>query len=498
MCKCNEYGSGVFGMKVTVAVLSKNGKSVAGRVLDVLKSFDLGAPLYFGLVAPKKSIFDKSVALLSKQSGDWPTLSGFAITQSKEASVYDFLQLDDSSLFFEGSVYSPVSKSEVAEKLLNQPQHCETLLQTLIQQTDGDYSFLILKEGRIIAGRDPIGVQPFYYGENEEIVAFSTRRKALWELGIEKALSFPPGNLGVAQKEGIKFKPVRTLTYTAPQCLSIDEASIKLQILLEESIKRRVRELKKVAVAFSGGLDSGVVSFLANKLGAKVNLIHVSMENQPETEEAIAAADALKLPLQIDLFKESDVEKTLPKIVELIEEPDPIKASIGVPFYWTAEKASEAGFKVVLAGQGADELFGGYQRYVSEYCREGKLNVQKTMFNDVRNIYESNLERDLKIMATFDVELRLPFAMYTLAEFAMSLPLMCKMEQKSNTLRKLVLRKVALNIGLPKMIADKPKKAVQYSTGINDAVKRIAKKNQKTVKDFMLELFQQSRNKLRS
>jgi hypothetical protein len=53
MCKCNEYGSGVFGMKVTVAVLSKNGKSVAGKVLDVLKSFDLGAPLYFGLVAPK-------------------------------------------------------------------------------------------------------------------------------------------------------------------------------------------------------------------------------------------------------------------------------------------------------------------------------------------------------------------------------------------------------------------------------------------------------------
>lgn len=349
-----------------------------------------------------------------------------------------------------------------------------------------------------MAGRDPIGVQPFYYGENEEIVAFSTRRKALWELGIEKPLSFPPGNFGVAQKEGVKFKSVRTLTYTDSQCLSIDEAAIKLQALLEESIKRRVRELKKVAVAFSGGLDSGVVSFLANKLGVKVNLIHVSMENQPETEEAIAAADALNLPLQIDLFKESDVEKTLPKVVELIEEPDPIKASIGVPFYWTAEKASEAGFNVVLAGQGADELFAGYQRYVSEYCLEGNFSVQKTMFNDVVNIYESNLERDLKIMAAFDVELRLPFAMYTLAEFAMSLPLMCKMEQKSNTLRKLVLRKVALNIGLPKSIAYKPKKAVQYSTGINDAVKRIAKKNQKTVKDFISELFQQSRNNLRS
>ena len=73
----------------------------------------------------------------------------------------------------------------------------------------------------------------------------------------------------------------------------------------------------------------------------------------------------LNLPLQVHLFKDSDVEKTLPKAVALIEEADPIKASVGLPFYWVAEKASEAGFKVMLAGQGADELFGGYQRYVT-------------------------------------------------------------------------------------------------------------------------------------
>lgn len=489
-------GSGVIGMKVEVAVLSKDGKNVADRVLKILKSFDLGPPLYFGLITPKQSFFDKNLALLRKKSGDWSILAGFASTRSKEASGYDFLQLDDGSLLFEGRVYSPVPKSRVIEQFSKQPRHSETLLQTLIQQTDGDYLFLMLKEGWITAGRDPIGVQPFYYGENEEIAVFSTNRKALWLLGIETPLSFPPGNLGFADKEGFKFKPVKTLTYPDPQYLSIDKAAIKLQTLLEESIKRRVFELKKVAVAFSGGIDSSVVSFLANKLGARVTLIHVSMENQSETEEAIEAADALNLPLQIYLFKESDVEKTLPKVVELIEEPDPIKASIGVPFYWAAEKASEAGFKVVLAGQGADELFGGYQRYVTEYCQEGNLKVQKTMFNDVVNIYESNLERDLKIMGNFDIELRLPFAMCELAEFAMSLPLACKMDQNPNTLRKLVLRKVALNIGLPKSIADKPKKAVQYSTGINDVVKRLAKKHHKTINDFILELFKQSKNNL--
>ena len=64
------------------------------------------------------------------------------------------------------------------------------------------------------------------------------------------------------------------------------------------------------------------------------------------------AADKLNLPLQIHLFKDSDVEMILPKVVELIEEPDPIKASIGLPFYWAAEKAAEAGFKVDVGWAG--------------------------------------------------------------------------------------------------------------------------------------------------
>ena len=87
----------------------------------------------------------------------------------------------------------------------------------------------------------------------------------------------------------------------------------------------------------------------------------------------------LNLPLQVHLFKDSDVEDTLPKVVALIEEADPIKASVGLPFYWTAEKAAEAGFKVMLAGQGADELFGGYQRYVTEYCKDGGEAVENNV-----------------------------------------------------------------------------------------------------------------------
>jgi asparagine synthase (glutamine-hydrolysing) len=126
--------------------------------------------------------------------------------------------------------------------------------------------------------------------------------------------------------------------------------------------------------------------------------------------------------LEIHLFREEDVENVLPKVVEIIEEADPVKASIGVPFYWAAEKTAESGFKVMLAGQGADELFGGYQRYVNNYLLHGKEAVTKTMFNDVVGLYESNLERDVKICSFHDVDLRVPFVSYQIAEFAISLP----------------------------------------------------------------------------
>jgi asparagine synthase (glutamine-hydrolysing) len=477
-------------MKITAAIIDKHGENTVTRMLDLLHSFDMGQVSHFGIVLPEKSIFEKSLGILNRQGLESPAILGCISSRPIASSGYDFLQLEDSALAFEGRVYAPVPKAALAEQVGRQPQHCEAALQTLIEQADGDYAFWMLKDGWIATGRDPIGVQPLYYGENSDIAAYATNRTALWKLGIENPKSFPPGNLGFASKEGFQFKPVKTLAYADPKQVTLDEAAQTLQALLEESVRRRVHDLKEVAVAFSGGLDSSVVAYLAAKQDVKVNLIHVSLENQPETEEAIEAAEALDLPMQIYLFKDSDVEAALPRVVELVEEADPIKAAIGVPFYWTAQKAAEAKYKAVLAGQGADELFGGYQRYVNEACRDGAEKTRRTMFNDVVGIHESNLERDLKVTSSFDVELRCPFAFFAVAEFAMGLPVECKIENKPDTLRKLVLRKAARNLGVPAVIADKPKKAVQYSTGINDAVKRTAKKQGKTVNEYVGGLFE--------
>jgi asparagine synthase (glutamine-hydrolysing) len=421
-------------------------------------------------------------AVLNKRGGN-TTLN----THSRQ----HFALLEDVTVFFDGRIYSPnsdASGTEIIAKKLQQADHAMAS-EAFLKEVEGDFAFIIAEAELMIAGRDPVGVQPLYYGENQSIAAFASNRKALWKLGIDEVRSFPPGHVASARRDGFKFKPIKTLTYSEPKQVTMKEAAKTLQKMLKESVCRRVSGVKDVAVAFSGGLDSSVVAFLAKKCQANVHLVHVSLEDQRETEEAKKAADALNLPLQVHLFREEDVEKVLPKVVELIEEPDPVKASIGVPFFWAAEKTAASGFKVLLAGQGADELFGGYRRYVNEYLLHGEEKVRKAMFDDVVGIHESDLERDMKICGFHDVELRVPFGSYQIAEFAMALPVEMKIEKRADTLRKLVLRKAAENMGLPTSITKKTKKAVQYSTGINKALKKIANKQKTKAAEYVKKLF---------
>jgi asparagine synthase (glutamine-hydrolysing) len=175
--------------------------------------------------------------------------------------------------------------------------------------------------------------------------------------------------------------------------------------------------------------------------------------------------------------------------VGLIEEPDPVKVAVGIPFYWAAQKTAECGLDVLLAGQGADELFGGYQRYVNEYLCHGASGLQEIMYADIARLHETNIERDKKICNFHDVDLRLPFASYIIAQFALSLPVKLKIENKPHGQRKLVLRRVGLNLGLPEAIVNKPKKAVQYATGVNAVLGKIAKKQNMTVRAYVERLF---------
>jgi len=398
---------------------------------------------------------------------------------------------DNYLLVFEGQFFPPSKTSVVhhfMDKLGHQPLK---IARNIIKELDGSYTFAFAFSDKVIVGRDVMGTKPLYYGENESACAIASERKALWKIGITNTHSFPPGNLAIVNQTGFALEPVSTLKPLPQRKIGMIEAAERLQKLLEKSTRERVSDVKKVGAAFSGGLDSSVVSFLAKRAGAHVHPICVGLKGQNETERAKEAAKTLGLPLTLQEYTVGDVKNVLPKVLWLIEEPNVMKAGVAIPFYWTAEIASRLGYNVLLAGQGADELFGGYHRYLNEYAKGGVEKVRESLFHDIAMSFETNFQRDEPVCAYHKVELRLPFVDAEVVSFALSLSVNLKIMSAEDPLRKRVLRQAAKNLGLRSSIADKPKKAVQFATGVDRALVKLAKKEGLTPRSYVNKVFKE-------
>lgn len=479
-------------MGALIGVIDREGKDATKTAATMLGALSSTTTETFGLASLLQIKTERTIEALRELNLNSQVIVGYRCSRILQADRPKLAQLEGAALAFDGRVYAPgkaFPPKSFAGKLL---ENGEQAAKTFVDKSEGDYAFCFASSRRLIAGRDPIGVVPLYYGENAGFAALASERKALWKIGICTTSSFPPGHVAVVDQNGFKFEPVKTLSYWKPQQITMKAAASKLEALLRHSIMQRVSSLREVAVAFSGGLDSSIVAMLARESGLNTQLIHVSLENQKETEHAETTAEILKLPIHIRILKEEDVEEVLPKALPLIEEFDPVKTSIGLPIYWVAEQAAQMGFKVLLAGQGADELFGGYKRYVDCYFLYGEEEVRKRIFQDVVTICETNLERDFKICNFHNVELRLPFATFETAKFALSLPVKLKIDLRQAEPRKLVLRRVAKNIGLPECVVEKSKKAVQYSTGVDKAIKRLARGQGTSVRDYLQRIFQKT------
>jgi len=483
-------------MNTLVAVLDREGENATQIALTMLKALTSKKAETYGIASPTEIETRGTFEALQNSDIKSHIVIACVSSQPRGEDEAQPIRLEKATMIFDGRIFSPRESSLIGENRKGKIQKHHENAETIVKETEGDFTFVIAEPEGILAGRDSIGVRPLYYGERTNIAALASERKALWKAGIENTVSFPPGHVAALDRKGFKFKPVKRLVYLKPEQTDMKTASERLDRLLRQSVKSRVFGLKEVAVAFSGGLDSSLIAFLARDSGTKVNLIHVSLLDQPETEHAKRVANELKLPIHVCQFSENDVKHVLPEVLWIIEEANPINTSIAIPMYWAAKKAADMDLKVMLAGQGADELFGGYKRYVDCYMLQGEEKTRKNIFNDIIRLHETNLERDFKIFNIHGVELRLPFATYEIAKFALNLPLSLKIGPNANTLRKLVLRRVAQDLGFSQSVATKPKKAIQYTTGINNALERIAKRSGLTIDDYLQTLLQSTREKM--
>jgi asparagine synthase (glutamine-hydrolysing) len=164
-----------------------------------------------------------------------------------------------------------------------------------------------------------------------------------------------------------------------------------------------------------------------------------------------------------------------------------MKISVAVPLYFSAKKADSMGYNHIASGNGSDELFGGYMKYLKNYLK-GK-NPRKNMFRDVKNSWRNNFDRDTKICRDLGLKLILPFTHPRIINYGISLPTEYLLPRKMKEPRKVILRKLAYSLGIPDEISDRPKKAAQYSSGVDKAIKKIAKKHELKPWEYLNQLY---------
>jgi asparagine synthase (glutamine-hydrolysing) len=249
---------------------------------------------------------------------------------------------------------------------------------------------------------------------------------------------------------------------TEKRITDIREAVFKLEEVLEKSIYLAVRDFDRVPIAFSGGLDSCVLAKMVSKFTTPL-LYVVGFPGSYDIGRAENAANFLGFALKKVEFSH-DLEFYVRKVIKLIKNRNPVKVGIALPFLILCEEVSKE-HRVILSGQGADELFAGYARY------EKSTNLEKDLLADLIAA-KRQLEKDRQIALANSLELRTPFLDQKVVEIALRIDPSLKVH---NGGRKYVLRELAGELGLPNDIVSQRKKAIQYGSGFHRNLVKLAK-----------------------
>jgi asparagine synthase (glutamine-hydrolysing) len=307
--------------------------------------------------------------------------------------IYNYLELRQ-QLAGKGRVFSSHSDTEVLLALYEEEG------EACVDRLNGMFAFAIWDrhERTLFAARDRFGIKPFYWFDANGVFAFASEIKALFPLGhigpavdpagLADYLTFqfclgdktlfrgvrrlePGHSLTVRPGEGVRIRQYWDLDFTVDQIHEPEYYEHRLLLLLEDAVRLQLRADVPVGAHLSGGLDSSTVACLASSLlGAPIHTFSGGFREGPQYDEThyarLVAAQTGSWHHEIFPGAQDFVD-CLPKLIWHMDEP---AAGPGVfPQYFVSREAA-ANVKVVLGGQGADEIFGGYTRYLVAYLEE--------------------------------------------------------------------------------------------------------------------------------
>lgn len=320
------------------------------------------------------------------------------------AEIYNYLELRD-SLQSKGHTFKTKSDIEIILHAY------EEYGLDFVQHLRGMFAFALIdiRQDSFILGRDRLGEKPLYIADSEEGLFFSSELRSLVQSGVvplalnaeilplyfqygfvPEPLTFVKGirklQAGTLEKFGISSGERTVITYWRPEDIHTNPKTDPVSAMrhvLEEVGKLVVRADVPIGIALSGGVDSAIIAAMATMNSKEVHTFTVGYTGKhacDETVEAISLAIANGLTPHTIILEPKAVAQNFKKLC--FERDEPIADIAGAGYEAVSALAAEWGVKVLLTGQGGDELFWGYD-WVRKAAQQGERRLA-TLRGDFR------------------------------------------------------------------------------------------------------------------
>ncbi len=298
-----------------------------------------------------------------------------------------------------------------------------------LAELNGMFAFVMATtDGEFVAARDAVGIKPLYWARRGERTRFASEMAAFdaaWQPYVEP---FPPGcawtpsdglvRFAAAVPDGLQPLPGPTEPGAAAPAAVLRQTGD----VLVEAVERQLMADVPVGVFLSGGLDSSLVAAIAARVlaarGERLPTFAVGTVDSPDLAAARIVAEYLDTEHREMTYTAADALDVLPTVVRAIESFDPALVRSAVPNFLLARFTAEH-VKVVLTGEGADELFAGYE-YLRDFTDPDLLHDE--LVRTVESLHNLNLQRCDRVTMAHGLEARVPFLDREVIAWALRLP----------------------------------------------------------------------------